>query len=60
MFGTCRENRRGASVEVNHAGRDAGKEAQRKTTNQIERCAPKRPGGEWIEPRGICRGGSGS
>ena len=31
-----------------------GGEAERKTGYQMERCAPKRSGGEWTELRGSC------
>ena len=43
-----RENEPVASDEANHKGIDAGEEAERKTTNQIERISPKRPREEGI------------
>ena len=44
---------------INYVGRDAREEAERKTAYQMERCAPKRSGGEWTELRGNCCGGPG-
>ena len=43
MVQTRREKGRGALGEANHVGRDAGKEADMKTANQIKRSAEKRP-----------------
>ena len=59
MVRTHGENGRGTAGEANYAGRDAREEAEGKTAYRMERCAPKRFGGEWTELRGSCCGNPG-
>ena len=42
--------------EEDFQGRNAMKETSEKTQDKMERCAPKRPGGEWTEVQGSCCG----